>query len=293
MDRCFHSNNMSNWCERKVNKMNLKSIFLKFFIPVTLMLLFIFSSCTGSSTQQIAASGSIDTEAQAIQVASQFVPAEIVAKASISTSSGMFSNRTSAFKEWTVYFSDFSVNKSDLGWKADDKTVLGDEEPYTNIDVNLNGVTGDLVSREAFIPVNWEKQTTIPEPTDVSPKKQIEVNINGLADEEQGTLRLGTEAGLDIEDTLATYPLNGTGNTISIELSPSLADGYYMLLLEAPTYYFRDPRGYSFMVSGGLIVDPTGSAATFTLKPWPTFPILEPVYGLSAPPKQGMPVVPN
>jgi hypothetical protein len=83
------------------------------------------------------------------------VPAEIVAKANISTSSGMFSNQTSAYKEWTVYFSDIVVNKSDLGWKADDNTTLGDEEPYTNIDINLNGVTGEIVSREAFVPVQW------------------------------------------------------------------------------------------------------------------------------------------
>lgn len=139
--------------------MNPKSPFLKFLLPITLMLLFIFSSCSSSSTQQIAASRPIDTEAQAIQIASQYLPSEIAARADISTSSGMFSNRTSAFKEWTVYFSNFTVNKSDLGWKSDDKTVLGDEEPYTNIDVNLNGVTGDLVSREAFIPVNWGDQT--------------------------------------------------------------------------------------------------------------------------------------
>ena len=135
--------------------------------------------------------------------------------------------------------------------------------------------------------------TTAPALVNVLPTKQIEVNINGLAAGEEGTLRLGTEVGLDILDTLATYPLKGTGNTISMELSPALTDGYYMLLLEVPPYYLRDPKGCSFMVNGGLIVDPTGSAATFTLKPWPAYPILEPVYGLSGLPKQGMPVVPN
>ena len=134
--------------------------------------------------------------------------------------------------------------------------------------------------------------STTPALVNVPPTKQIEVNINGLAAGEEGTLRLGTEAGLDIQDTLATHPLNGTGSTISIEVSPALTDGYYILLLEVPPYYFRDPRGCSFMVSGGLIVDPTGSAANFTLKPWPAYPILEPVYGLSGLPKQGMPVVP-
>jgi hypothetical protein len=135
--------------------MNPKSTLLKLLIPIPLALLFIFSGCSRLSTQQISASGSISTEAQAIQIASQYVPAEIVAKANISTSSGMFSNQTSAYKEWTVYFSDIVVNKSDLGWKADDNTTLGDEEPYTNIDINLNGVTGEIVSREAFVPVQW------------------------------------------------------------------------------------------------------------------------------------------
>ena len=134
--------------------------------------------------------------------------------------------------------------------------------------------------------------STTPTPVNVPPTKQIEVNINGLAAGEEGTLRLGTEDGLDIQDTIVTYPLNGTGSTISMELSPALTDGYYILLLDVPTYYFRDPRGCSFMVSGGLIVDPTGSAAAFNLKPWPTYPILEAVSSLSAPPKQGMPVVP-
>jgi len=154
--------------EVKENKMNPKSILLKFFLLITLMLLSIFTSCVKSPTLQITASGPINTEAQAIQVASQYVPAEIATKAIISASDGKYSSQSSTYKEWIVDFSGISVTKSDLGWQADDKTVMGDEEPYTNIQINLNGVTGELVFREAVIPVNWVNQTPNNTETEIS-----------------------------------------------------------------------------------------------------------------------------
>ena len=128
---------------------------------------------------------------------------------------------------------------------------------------------------------------TIPEKHQTAASMEMTITITGLAQDEETTLRIGLETGtLKIENTLFEYPVQGTGESFIKTISPALEDGYYLLLLDAPGQYFRNPKGYDFMVHDSKIVNPTNRAIAFKLEPWPAFPVTELVGDLSAPPKQ-------
>lgn len=116
---------------------------------------------------------------------------------------------------------------------------------------------------------------------------QMTITINGLTQGETATLLIGPEtAGLEIKNALFEYQIQGTGASIKEDITPVMEDGYYLLLLEAPGQYFREPKGYLFMVRNSAIINPTGKTITFKLGAPPTPPIMEWVVSLSAPPKQ-------
>jgi hypothetical protein len=119
---------------------------------------------------------------------------------------------------------------------------------------------------------------------------QMAVTINGLAQGESATLVIGRQtAELEVKDPLETYPIKGTGAGIREDITPLLEDGYYLLLLEAPGQYFREPKGWAFMVYKSTMVNPTGRSIIFDLKQQPSYPAVESVGDLSAPPKQPIP----
>ena len=97
----------------------------------------------------------ITTEAQAIAVASGYVPPGIFTKARLVANNAYIGSRTGSFREWDVQLYDIAVTGDQLGWKLDDKTVLGPDEPYIEIEIKLNAATGELVSRQAEIPQIW------------------------------------------------------------------------------------------------------------------------------------------
>jgi hypothetical protein len=123
---------------------------------------------------------------------------------------------------------------------------------------------------------------------------QMTITINGLRLGEQAMLRIGSEtASLEIESMLFEYPLQGTDTNLTmftVNIDPTLKDGYYLLLLEAPQKYHRYPKGYAFMVSDSAIINPTGKAITFSLAPPPIYPEMEAVISLSALTKEPMPI---
>jgi len=119
------------------------------------------------------------------------------------------------------------------------------------------------------------------------------ISIDGLAPGEQATLRIGLEtASWEIQTPLYEYPLQGTYTKVTININPVLKDGYYLLLLEALQKHFREPKGYAFVVRDSVLVNPTGRAITFDLRPPPSYPALEAVISLSAPAKAPMPIFP-
>lgn len=133
---------------------NNLSIIIKLFLASTVSLI-VFSGCGGVSNDRTTVAVPLTTEAQAISVASGYVPAEIFTKARVVANNAYIGSRTGSYNEWDVQLYDIAVTKAELGWKLDDKTVMGTEEPYTEIEIKLNAGTGELVSRQAEIPQIW------------------------------------------------------------------------------------------------------------------------------------------
>ena len=122
---------------------------------------------------------------------------------------------------------------------------------------------------------------------------QMMISIDGLAPGEQATLQIGPEtASLEIENPLFEYPIQGPDANFTVNINTILKDGYYLLLLEAPQKYFRDPKGYAFMVRDSTVVNSTGKTITFKLRTPPSYPAAEAVISLSAPIKAPMPIFP-
>jgi hypothetical protein len=121
---------------------------------------------------------------------------------------------------------------------------------------------------------------------------QMTITINGLTQGETATLLIGPETpDLEVKNALFEHQVNGTGVSIKEEIAPVLEDGNYLLLLGAPSHYFRKPKGYFINVRDSAIVNPTGKAIIFNLEPPPTYLATEGVADLSAPPKQPIPII--
>ncbi len=122
----------------------------------------------------------------------------------------------------------------------------------------------------------------------------LTVYITGLGSGETATLRIGQETGvLEVKNALFEYQIQGTGGSLTEDITPILEDGYYLLLLEAPHQYFREPKGYLFNVLNSAIINPRGRTITFNLKPQPSYLVSEGVVDLSAPPKEPIPFTPR
>ncbi len=91
-------------------------------------------------------------EAEAISIASQHVPAEVAAHAKIVPGKEVYGNYNTGeiHFAWEVIFMDISVTRAWLGWVDDgQQTILQGQEPYNEIVVRLDAVTGEFTSRTA------------------------------------------------------------------------------------------------------------------------------------------------
>jgi len=117
--------------------------------------------------------------------------------------------------------------------------------------------------------------------------------INGLEKGEEATLTISHEGSAASEELFFKRDIISDGQkAITVDIAASLEDGYYQLLLEAPDKYFREPKGYFFMVSQSQIVNPTGRNVVFDLLPQPEGLWAEAYISLSAPPKAPPPPAP-
>jgi len=115
---------------------------------------------------------------------------------------------------------------------------------------------------------------------------QITATINGLDKGEEATLTISQEGSAASEELFFKRDVRSDGEkAITVDIATNLKDGYYQLLLEAPDKYFREPKGYFFMVSQSQIVNPTGMKVIFNLLPQPAGLVAEAYISLSAPPK--------
>jgi len=116
---------------------------------------------------------------------------------------------------------------------------------------------------------------------------KMTLTIDGLQKGEEAALTISHEI-VTVEDPLFVKTVTSNGEkSLTINISTTLKDGFYQLLLEAPGKYFRDPKGYFFMVSQSQIVNPTGRNITFNLLSQPEGLVAEAYISLSAPPKVG------
>jgi len=123
---------------------------------------------------------------------------------------------------------------------------------------------------------------------------QMTVTINGLEKGDKATLTLSLSPGIDpAEKPLFKQTIRSDGEgSLTVEITTSLKDGYYQLLLEAPKKYFREPKGYLFQVYQSQIVNPVGRPVIFSLLPKERAPDVEALISLSAPVKRIPPSAP-
>jgi hypothetical protein len=95
------------------------------------------------------------TEAQAIAIASQYVPAEVASHARITAGLGGSGNLKTGENQfyWSVAFMNISITKTWLGWQLDSQTTLSPDDTYNELAVNINAVTGEYISRMAYFAV--------------------------------------------------------------------------------------------------------------------------------------------
>jgi hypothetical protein len=115
---------------------------------------------------------------------------------------------------------------------------------------------------------------------------RMTATISGLEKGEEATLTISHEGSTASEELYFKRGVISDGKkAITVDIAANLEDGYYQLLLEAPDKYFREPKGYFFMVSQSQIVNPTGMEVIFNLLPQPEGLWAEAFISLSAPPK--------
>lgn len=130
-------------------------------------------------------------------------------------------------------------------------------------------------------------QQQLQPPSSAPDNIQMTVTIDGLEKGEEAALTISLSPGIDpAGKPLSRQTIKSDGErSLTVEITTSLEDGYYLLLLEAPDKYFREPKGYLFMVSKSKIVNPTGIKVIFNLLPQPEGLWAEAYISLSAPPK--------
>lgn len=117
---------------------------------------------------------------------------------------------------------------------------------------------------------------------------KMTVTIDGLQKGEEAALVLSLSPSTDpAAKPLLQQSVTGDGGSLTTEITAGLKDGSYLLLLEAPEKYFRDPKGYLFAVTQSQILNPTGRNVIFNLLPQPESLVAEAYISLSGPPKVG------
>ncbi len=120
---------------------------------------------------------------------------------------------------------------------------------------------------------------------------QMTITVDGLEGNDQAVLRIGVDSGnLQLTgEPLYEQTVRGPGQ--NVEMTTSLQDGSYLLTVDAPDTYFREPRAYLFLVHSGSVVNTSGRPMKFTLIP-PWARDYEPYRGPTTAPSSGTVVPP-
>ena len=95
------------------------------------------------------------SETEAISIASQHVPEEVVNHAKILVGQGESGNINTGERHyyWVVLFTNISVTKAWLGWQSDNQTIMDAMEPYGQLTVTIDALTREFIERRANYPV--------------------------------------------------------------------------------------------------------------------------------------------
>ncbi len=93
------------------------------------------------------------TEDEAIAIASQQLPADIVAKAEIEA---VLAPDVGPNGTWHVFFENIHVTREDLGWQTGPHVTLGTMDVYTLVLINIDSKTGDILRKKASIKILLE-----------------------------------------------------------------------------------------------------------------------------------------
>jgi len=98
---------------------------------------------------------------------------------------------------------------------------------------------------------------------------KMPATITGLEKGDEATLTLSLSPGIDpTGKPIFKQTVRSDGErSITVDIGTNLKDGYYLLLLEAPDKYFREPKGYLFQVYQSEIVNPMERTIVFDLIP--------------------------
>jgi hypothetical protein len=96
------------------------------------------------------------------------------------------------------------------------------------------------------------------------------ITVDGLEVNDEAVLRIGVDNGsLNLAgQPLCEYTVKAAnGAAQEVEINPTLEDGPYLLAVDAPDKYFREPRGYLFRVYQGAVLNAVGHSIQFKLIP--------------------------
>jgi len=98
----------------------------------------------------------------------------------------------------------------------------------------------------------------------------LTITVDGLQANDEAVLRIGVDDGsLNLAgQPLYEYTVNAANVAAQeVDINPTLEDGRYLLVVDAPEQYFREPRGYLFTVYEGVVVNLAGRSIPFKLIP--------------------------
>lgn len=99
------------------------------------------SACTQSSEPKV-------SQDEAIAIASQQLPADIVEKAEIGA---VFAPEVGPNGAWHIFFENIEITREELGWQAGANVTLGPSGKYKTVLISVDSKNGDILLKNASI----------------------------------------------------------------------------------------------------------------------------------------------
>jgi len=241
------------------------------------------AACTTNSGVTEPEAESLMTEEEAIGIASDILPAEVVACAKIIA---MLRTELGPHGFWQVQFLNTNVTQNELGWQEDDKTRLGPEAVYPNVIITVDAKTGDIVLREATsgvllggplppAPTTSEEALSVQinSPEDGAKLSTNLLNVSGIVSDPQAVVEInGAKARVGEDGTfyayielsegtntvraLATMADSHAGQSINVTFDPLLVLVLDYLAPEPGVDYTKAP-----LIISGYVSHPTAKVA--------------------------------